>query len=308
MNVFIFSHIADCDGITPIILSKLAFENVDYKLLDNPIDEDFLGTLKNVDFSKYDYIFMTDICISEETIKKLDKNFLDKFRIFDHHTANNHMNKYDFINIIDEDEGIKQSGTSLYYRHLCKDFGNELLNKKVAENIVEIVRLADTCSWEKENKTSNSALTDFLSIFGIDEYIDYFYNFILNNEEFYVEEKLKFLFEAELKRKQAYIDEKDKQIIKVFIKPYKVGVVFAESYRSILGNSLAKRHLDLDFIIIINMSRSVSYRGVKDIDLSKFASIYGGKGHFNASGSPLPKKLKENIIKEIFKGADIIEK
>lgn len=307
MNAFIFSHIADCDGITPIILSLLAFENVDYKLLDNPIDEEFLKTLNDTDFSKYDYIFMTDICINENTIKKLDKEFINKIRIFDHHVSNIHMNKYEFINVVDDINGIKQSGTSLYYEYLCKHFENELLNKRITKEIVDIVRLSDTWSFERENKTPNSTLTDFFNIFGIEEYINYFYNFILNNEEFYVEEKLQFLINAELKRKQDYVDEKDKQIIKVFIKPYKVGVVFAENYRSFLGNSLAKRHLDLDFIVIINLSRSISYRGVKNVDLSKFAQIYGGKGHVNASGSPLPISLKENIIKEIFKSADIIE-
>ena len=41
MKIFLFSHIADCDGITPVILSKLAFNQVDYKLLNNPIDKDF---------------------------------------------------------------------------------------------------------------------------------------------------------------------------------------------------------------------------------------------------------------------------
>ena len=306
MNIFIFSHIADCDGITPIILSKLAFSNVDYKLLDNPVDLEFLNTINNMDISKYDYIFITDLCINEDTIKKLDENVLNKLKIFDHHISNKHMNKYDFIDIIDEENGIKQSGTSLYYDYLCKYFENDLLNKDVTKEIVEIVRLSDTWSWEKENKKQDSSLTDFLAIMGIDEYISYFYDFILNNEEFYIEERLKFLFDVELKRKQTYIDEKDKQIIKVFIKPYKVGVVFAENYRSFLGNSLAKRHMDLDFIIIINLSRSISFRGVKNVDLSNFASLYGGKGHINAAGAPLPLDLKEKIIKEIFKDVDFI--
>jgi len=308
MKVFLFSHIADCDGITPVILSKLAFSNVDYKLLDNPIDEEFLNTVNSVDFSIYDYIFMTDLCISEETINKLDDNFIKKFKIFDHHISNIHMNKYDFISVIDEENKIKESGTSLYYKYLCENFNNEILSKKITKEITEIVRLSDTWSWEKENKTSNSTLTDYLAIMGIDDYINYFYNFILNNEEFYVEEKLKFLFEVELKRKQNYVDERDKQLIKVFINPYKVGVVFAENYRSFLGNALAKRHMDLDFIIIINMARSLSYRGVKGVDLSKFASIYGGKGHINAAGGPLPIDLKEDIIKKIFEGAEVIEK
>lgn len=306
MKVFIFSHIADCDGITPVILSKLAFESVDYKLLDNPVDKDFLETINSINIDEYDYIFMTDICINEDTIKKLENNVLNKLKVFDHHIANNHMNKYNFIDVIDEENGIKQSGTSLYYKYLCKYFENELLTKSVTKTIVELVRLSDTWSWERENKTPNSSLTDFLAMLGIDEYINYFYNFILNNDEFYLEEKFKFLFEVELKRKQDYVDERDKQLIKVYIKPYKVGVVFAESYRSFLGNALAKRHIDLDFIVIINMSRSLSFRGVKDVNLSDFASIYGGKGHVNAAGAPLPIHLKEYIIKEIFDGAELL--
>ena len=125
MKIFIFAHIADCDGITPIILSKLVFEHVDYKLLDNPIHEEFLNTLKNIDINEYDYIYITDLCISEDTIKKLDDNIINKLKIFDHHIANIHMNKYDFISVIDEENGIKQCGTSLYYSYLCKYFENE---------------------------------------------------------------------------------------------------------------------------------------------------------------------------------------
>ena len=98
-----------------------------------------------------------------------------------------------------------------------------------------------------------------------------------------------------------YIDLKEKQMIKCFIKPYNVGVVFAENYRSLLGNELSKRHPELDLVIIINLSRSISYRTIKDdVDLSKFAYIYGGKGHQKASGSPLPSGLKELIIKTIY--------
>lgn len=301
MNAFIFSHIADCDGITPIILSKLVFNNVDYKLLDNPIDNDFLEYINNKDFSKYDYIFMTDLCINEDTIKKLNADFISKFKIFDHHISNIHMNKYDFIEVVDKDS-VKQSGTSLFYKYLCKEFENELLNKNSTKTIVDIVRLADTWAFVEENKEPNFNLVDFLSILGIDDYIDYFYNFILNNAEFYLEEKYKFLFEVESKRKLNYIDSKEKQMMKAYIEPYNVGIVFAENYRSLLGNELSKRHTELDFIIIINLSRSISYRTIKDnIDLSEFATIYGGKGHKKASGSPLPHELKELIIKTIYK-------
>lgn len=308
MSVFLFSHIADCDGITPVILAKLVFDRVDYKLLDNPIDEEFLNFVSNYDFSEYDYIFMTDLCINENTIEKLDADFIKKFRVFDHHISNMCMNKYDFIDVVDKDE-LKQSGTSLFYNYLCKHFENDLLNKSVTKTIVDIVRLADTWAFTEENKEANFALVDFLAIMGISEYINYFYNFILNNDDFYLEEKFQFLFDVESRRKQLYVEEKDKQLIKAFIKPYNVGIVFAENYRSILGNELSKKHEELDFIIIINLARCISYRTIKeDIDLSQFASIYGGKGHKKSSGSSLPNGLKELIIKNIFEEAIIYEK
>lgn len=308
MSVFLFSHIADCDGITPVILAKLVFDRVDYKLLDNPIDEEFLNFVSNYDFSEYDYIFMTDLCINENTIEKLDADFIKKFRVFDHHISNMCMNKYDFIDVVDKDE-LKQSGTSLFYNYLCKHFENDLLNKSVTKTIVDIVRLADTWAFTEENKEANFALVDFLAIMGISEYINYFYNFILNNADFYLEEKFQFLFDVESRRKQLYVEEKDKQLIKAFIKPYNVGIVFAENYRSILGNELSKKHEELDFIIIINLARCISYRTIKeDIDLSQFASIYGGKGHKKSSGSSLPNGLKELIIKNIFEEAIIYEK
>ena len=57
---------------------------------------------------------------------------------------------------------------------------------------------------------------------------------------------------------------------------------------------------EYDFIAVVNISRSVSYRGVKDIDLSEFAKLYGGAGHKQAAGSSLPKNLLNDIIKLIF--------
>lgn len=306
MRIFIFSHIADVDGVTPIILSKLAFENIDYKLIDNPIDEIFLDYINNNDFSIYDYIFMTDLCISEDTINKLSDDFKKKFLIFDHHISNIKMNKYQFIKVVVEQNNKDESATSIYYDYLVKNFKNELLIKESTKQLVDFVRICDTYTFDKENKEEAIYIADFLSMVGINEYVEYFYNFIFNNNKFYFEEKLKYLFEVEEKRKKLYIEEKSKQVISCYIKPFNVGIVFAENYRSSLGNKLAKMYDDkYDFIVIINMSRSVSLRGIKDIDLNAFANIYGGKGHKKAAGFSLPEGLKEKVIKEIFKNIEI---
>ena len=86
-----------------------------------------------------------------------------------------------------------------------------------------------------------------------------------------------------------YLEEKKDKVIIRNINGYKVGIVFAERYRSNLGNYLAKEYSDsVDFICIINIARHISLRGIKvDKPVNKFAEIYGGGGHPYAAGCKL---------------------
>jgi len=310
MKIFLFSHIADCDGITPIILSKLTFEQVDYELVERDIDTallNFITANKDLD---YDHIFITDLCISNLVASQLPERIKDKIHIFDHHISSIEMNKYPFIQVVIEDEDDKpQCGTSLYYTYLCQEYNNAYLSKEVTEELVELVRLLDTWEWKEKNKIEAKWLGGILSILGIDAYIDYYYNYILTHDTFNFEEKFRYLLEIEDKKIQDYISLKETQIISCNIKGYSVGIVFAEQYRSFVGNTLAQKYIDkYDFIIIINISRSISYRAVKEeIDVNEIAACYGGHGHKLAAGSPLPEKLREKIISMIFEGVVIEE-
>ena len=54
--------------------------------------------------------------------------------------------------------------------------------------------------------------------------------------------------------------------------------------------------------MIVNMNRSISFRGIKDdIDLGAFARHLNGYGHFNSSGASLPDGIKENAIEYILR-------
>lgn len=308
MKVALFSHIADCDGLTPVILSKLTFEKVDYFLAEiSDIDEVFLKELSHLD--EYDFIFMTDICVDEEVIQQIPQTILDKMLVFDHHISRQHLNKYPFITVIvEDDKKIMQSGTTLYYEYLLKQYPNPNLLKQATKKMVSLVRSLDTWQWDND-KEEALKLGSCLNILGREEYIDYFYKYILTHDTFAFEEKLDYVLELEEKRAKAYIQERKKQIISMEIHPYRIGCVFAENHRSILGNTLANEFADIyDFIVIVNISRSISYRGIKDIDLSVFASRYGGQGHKLAAGSPLPNHLREDVLSMIFKDAKIEEK
>ena len=85
-------------------------------------------------------------------------------------------------------------------------------------------------------------------------------------------------------------------------KPDYIGFVFAESYRSELGNYLAEQYYDqVDFIGIINMNRHISFRGKKEFKpTNKFAENYGGGGHPLASAMNIPEDLKVKILKYIY--------
>lgn len=297
MKRLIISHIADPDGVTPIILSKLVFEEFDYILSEN---KDVNDNVKN-NLDKYDFIYVVDLNISEELADFIEANYKEKIMILDHHLSCNNMNKYSFIEV--NAEG-KESGTSLYYKYLLNNYNNNLLNRESTKMLVEHVRTMDIYDFSKTSKEEAEKLEMIFKIYGKDRFIDKFYNVIINDLELYSKEDLN-LVELEKERIKRYIEEKE--FIEISLDNKRVGVVFAERYISELGNYLINKYDYLDYIVLINMDKKISYRGNGKVDLSVIAKKFGGGGHINAAGNCLPSGLKEKVIKEIFPDAIIKE-
>lgn len=297
MKRLIISHIADPDGVTPIILSKLVFEEIDYILSEN---KDVNDNVKN-NLDKYDFIYVVDLNISEELADFIEANYKEKIMILDHHLSCNNMNKYSFIEV--NAEG-KESGTSLYYKYLLNNYNNNLLNRESTKMLVEHVRTMDIYDFSKTSKEEAEKLEMIFKIYGKDRFIDKFYNVIINDLELYSKEDLN-LVELEKERIKRYIEEKE--FIEISLDNKRVGVVFAERYISELGNYLINKYDYLDYIVLINMDKKISYRGNGKVDLSVIAKKFGGGGHVNAAGNCLPFGLKEKVIKEIFPDAIIKE-
>lgn len=297
MKRLIISHIADPDGVTPIILSKLVFEEIDYILSEN---KDVNDNVKN-NLDKYDFIYVVDLNISEELADFIEENYKEKIMIIDHHLSCNNMNKYSFIEV--NAEG-KESGTSLYYKYLLNNYNNNLLNRESTKMLVEHVRTMDIYDFSKTSKEEAEKLEMIFKIYGKDRFIDKFYNVIINDLELYSKEDLN-LVELEKERIKRYIEEKD--FMEISLDNKRVGVVFAERYISELGNYLINKYDYLDYIVLINMDKKISYRGNGKVDLSVIAKKFGGGGHVNAAGNCLPSGLKEKVIKEIFPDAIIKE-
>ena len=310
MKVLLISHIADVDGVMPVILTELAFEDYDYQLLDvGDVDLYVNDRLDDNFFDNYDKVFMVDLCINESTAERINSiDFKKKFLILDHHYANINLNKYSFIKVIDEENGIKESGTSLYYKYLLTNYSNAYLMRNSVAYMVTLVRLADTWQWKEFNVYEARDLVTILSYYGNEKFIDNYSRFLRKNNEFYFNDAERILIDIDNNHKLEYIENMKDNVIFKRINGYNVGVVFAELYRSELGNALAEYYRDkVDLIMIVNMNRSISFRAIKDnINLSDFAKLFKGKGHKLASGAPLPDNIKENTLTMILQSNEIV--
>ena len=303
-NLLLISHIADEDGLTPVILAKLVYKNVTPILL-NPGEVD-KAYLENVD--NYDLVHITDLNISEDLAKQINENekLKGKTLIFDHHQSAINLNKYDFIEVVTEENNQKQSASSLYYKYLLTISENPLLHKESTKGLIEQVRIIDTYDFKTEEDKKTLNLDYLFSILGRENYITYFEDYIKNNDKFEYTKEENFLIKLQKDKIDNYITNKAKEMMLANLEGHKVGIVYAESNRSLLGNYLVENN-DIDFAVVINIARSVSYRGKDKVDLSVFSAKHHGGGHKNASGSPLPKNILKDVTKLIFDDVTFIE-
>lgn len=303
----LFTH-NDLDGVGCAILARMAFgeydvdiEYCDYGQIDSRVEDYFNSGL--------DYeCHITDISISNELANKINDS-KKKYQLLDHHATALNLNKFLWCKVQVEDEftGFKTSGTEMYYRWLIEN--NYLQNKRKGTasalyDFVELVRDYDTWRWATlgEDGIICKQVNDLLYLYGRNRFIDWCeFRFAFGDFP-----KLQYTDRLVLEIKQREIDDyvkaKDKQLIVNNLCGRTCGFVFAEKYFSELGNRLCQMHPEIDFIAMIDMKGSVSYRTVKDdIDLGKdIAQVFGGGGHQKAAGSRFSKEVQMKIIKEIF--------
>jgi oligoribonuclease NrnB/cAMP/cGMP phosphodiesterase (DHH superfamily) len=299
MKVKLFTH-TDLDGIGCAIIAKLAFgKNVDIEYCDyNNVNEKIANYIISKDYKNHGITFITDISINEQVAEMIDEiHLIKEFVLIDHHKTALWLNKYEWSWVSEyHDEGIKSSGTTLFYQNI-----SYYKNVLFVDDFVESVRRYDTWEWKnKYNDIIPKQINDLMYILGRDIFIEDVVYQLENNLEYNVSQQNMELLNRKQKEIDDYIDSKDKTIIVKEIQGYQAGVIFAERFHSELGNKLAEKHPELDFIAIVNPSQSISYRTVKNIDLSVIANIYKGGGHPKASGSPVSKEMQENIINILF--------
>jgi len=307
MKQLLITHIADGDGIGCAILLKLVDKNCDILYYENhEINPAMNEMMDDNYFDKYDRVLVTDISFDMETALRIDKDkkLKEKIVVFDHHESRLELDKFSWANIVVRNEKGLTSGISLLHEYLLRNYKNRILRSKGVKLFVESTRQGDT--WEWKTVYNNQEASDFGSLFKIYGKAAFFNIYLkrlkrpffklLNNFE-------KKVIVLENKKMDNYINIAEKNMLVRKVEGYNVGIVFADSYKSHLGNFLAEKYIGkVDFIAIIDLSKSISYRSVKDeANVAVFAKEHGGGGHARASGSPISEEIKDKVLELLFK-------
>jgi len=302
-KVLIFTHGIDIDGYGGAILGALAFDEVDICFAENfNLDQLFQEKWDNGEFENFDKIFITDHCLSYDNCMKVykDKVLKEKLKIFDHHKARLAQNDFDFVKVVEEENGKKVCGTSLFYDYLVKQ---GYLNKRPCfDKFVDLTRAYDTWEWTKTGNLQANDLNTLALALGREKYILNMQKKLLNEREFDFSgnDKLEITnfqiwFRSQL---QNIVDKVEVIKFDGFNAGYVRTVeLFKNDIATTIRNSKRAKTEDIDFMLMPITDRgTVSLRSVKEnFDVNYIAQKHGGGGHPGAASFPMSNLfIKEN--------------
>ena len=275
------------------------------------LEFDNIKLKENLDFdiNNYDLIFVTDLCLHEPILSIINNDNIlkNKVLVLDHHKTEIANAKYDFVNVILECSKGPTSGTYLFYEYLIKN--NYLTKTPALEELTELTRQYDTWDWVKHNNQKARMLHLLFEQIGYQKYIEIITNIVTNNNSIiFSSNEINIINEWE----ELFKLESTKILEDMIVYPvtidnieYKVGYIYTKyKYRNdfpelIKNNNI--NNIDLIGMFFPNMD-VVSYRGVKDIDVSIIPTYFGGKGHKGSGTNPINNdKFKKVLTKVKFK-------
>lgn len=301
----IFSHENDIDGLGCVVLSKLAFEKVDYILVPNinKLETTFRKCVEQHKLNEYEDIYVTDLALYDPSLTMVAKSSLkDKVHIFDHHKSaiDDGMNRYQFTKILENDSKEKKCGTSLFYEYLIQN--DLIMNTPAISKFVELTRLEDTWEWKNSQNLGQQAhdLAILFNAIGQKKYIsdmitklsNYPSSFELSKEENILIQKKKEeynkLLQSIMLSAEYFFDENNN----------KFGMVYADyEYRNELAEYIKHQgnQEKLKYFIVVALNKGEfgqkSYKSIDEsFDVVEIAMLHGGGGH--------PKSASVNITKD----------
>lgn len=311
MKILLFTHKSDIDGMGNVVLSKLAFEDVNYVLCETfNLQKEVSEFYEDNSIYDYDMIFVTDLWLEEPMLSKVadDIKLKDKFYVFDHHKSaiEGAFNIYPFTTIKISDEKGLCSGTSLFYEYLTNK-GLIDVNNLAIKEFSELTRKYDTWEWKtKYNEEMPHELTLLFDSVGCDGYIELIYQKLIqkNNDKFSFNELERMLIRNKINQVQEKLSNYAKKVYYEEIFGLKAGIVFIDyEYRNDLAEYFRQNQFDIDFAMLIALDYgTISYRNIKEgINVRLIAEAMGGKGHDKAASSPIDEEQKKQLIRILTK-------
>lgn len=307
MKVLLFTHEQDIDGIGSVVIGQASFEYLDYVPCKTfEIDKQFKIYLDNKKIYEYDLIFVTDLCLHEPILSIINEDNIlkEKVLILDHHKTEMSNAKYDFVSIILECDKGPASGTYLFYEYLVNN--NYLKRTQIFDELAELTRQYDTWDWVKYNNQKARMLHLLFEEIGYKRYIEIMSDIIKNNDTIVFSENEKNIINNWEKK---FKDTSTKILENMIVYPinidsidYKVGYIYTEyKYRNEFSELISKNNInDIDIVgMFFPNMEVVSYRGVKDVDVSIVPTYFGGKGHKGAGTNPINNEKFKKVLKKV---------
>lgn len=310
MKVLIFTHSQDIDGIGCAILADTAFNNC--KIVPTKTFDITTNVKKYIDTKeiyKYDKVYVTDLCIKEPVLEFInnDDELKSKLIVLDHHKSeiDEGNDKYDFVNIIIEKAGIKESGTSLFYQYLLKN--NLLEATPFLDELTEWTRQYDVWDWKSKNNYNAKKLHILFETLGYDKYFELISAKVKSHQKNieFTDFENKVVADYEEAFNNAILGFlKNIKVVTLTIDNtnYRIGYIKCQyKYRNDINEFIISQgnKYDIDAIgMIMTDIDTVSYRQIKDYDLSVIAKHFGGKGHRAAASNPQDNELFQTMLKE----------
>lgn len=307
MKVLLFTHSQDIDGMGCAVLGYQAFSDITVVPTKTfEITANVKAYIEDNRIADYDKVFVTDLCIKEPVLKEIEENKIlkSKVTVLDHHKTEieEGNDQYDFVHITVEKDGRKESGTSLFYEYLLTH--HYLKAVPILDELVEWTRQYDVWDWKKENNEKARYLHILFELLGYEKYVE------IMNRKVKAEEHLTFnteemdLISNFLKKVEEDIQSylKNMKIVSLHIQneDYKIGYIKCPyKYRNDVNEIARKNGYDIDLVgMIVAEVESVSYRQIKNVDVSIIATYFGGKGHFSAGSNPIANEKFQKMLEE----------
>lgn len=308
MRVLLFTHEQDIDGMGSVVIGQIAFPKLEYVPCKTfEIDSNFKKYLDDKSIYNYDLIFVTDLCLHEPILSIINSDYVlkDKVLVLDHHKTEIENAKYDFVNVILECSKGQASGTYLFYEYLINN--GYLRSTPVLDELVEWTRQYDTWDWVNYDNQKARMLHLLFEQIGYKRYVEIMSDIVSKNDSIvFSDNELNIINDWENRFKEDSIKMLGDMIvypITVEGKEYRVGYIYTEyKYRNDFSELIRKNNVnDIDLVgMFFSNMDVVSYRGVKDVDVSVVPTYFGGKGHKGAGTNPINnEKFKEvlNVVK-----------